>query len=993
MAHIIYKIGQEKDIVKEKDRYEESIFSEQYETALSQVSHYCDDIDNKMLKSLFFCGERGDGKTSCMLTVLGLLEDKGNLSSDQCGYLTSIGFSQLIELKFEILDLIDPTFFDDSHNVIELVIGQMYGKFKKESNPDKREQHNKLISIFQDIKKYLCVLHDRNLNVISPLHDLDILSSTIALRSRIEELVKEYLHYLGKKILVVTIDDIDLNSAHAYRMCEQIRKYLSVAGCIVFMAVKVDQLQSIIARTLRSGDTTPSKSSQSAVNVDEYDMMAEKYMMKFVPTSSRIYMPKVYNFINSTIEIRDGKNAILTKRPLKDSVVDLIFRTTRYLFYNLQGSVSPIVPNNLREFFILIGLLSSMPLIKDSRDQKCKALLESNKNQFKHYFFTEWKGRFDDNVRKRLDRLVNFDFGTSLNKEVISILNETFKDTLKKDYDQPKIEDFEKDSYEQAPTSGSKEKELESNSSKMINSIISRDNFGYNVSVGDVFYLISNLEKEMLSETDYALLFFLKSFYSIRIYEAYDAVTEVRDQIYPCTDKSEEALSVIDHRFDHTNALQQLIGGSYFTFVEGDLAAVPQGRPVDIRPISGKRLNALLSELKADIDKFSDEKYDSADEDRKKAIDLFNHKLNLAEFFILTIKCAVRQKVYSRNPDMQSVISILRKNVDPFYYRSFSPNTSLYIFDILAPFANIVNPEYTYRRFSIIDGDFYRKIRKQKGSIIHRMISSSSSRDYITHKADKDEDKEKFVEWTDLHRLLSSSVIRSADVLMSVKDSILLKRATSNSSAYEDLISLYKDLEVSKLATHNTGDDTAGEPDLITFNFLSPLKKFLEAALSPRLKNEGQDLKLPKIVIEIFDGIFDSMDEESLSCQELISVVGNSRKVGELMKKLLRDERLKKNEPEIREFFKNDMKSTYSTIDERNDKLTLLAELLSGDINNPVSAAVDPGSVEDSTHSPASSQSDHVSEQSEAPDTDTSGSHAADSENHTDTRSQDSPLF
>ncbi|MDE6654506.1 MAG: hypothetical protein K2K37_09000, partial [Muribaculaceae bacterium] len=330
MAHIIYKVGQEKDIVKERDRYEESIFSEQYETALSQVAHYCDDINNKMLKSLFFCGERGDGKTSCMLTVLGLLEDKENLSSSQCAYLTSKGFHKLIDRKFEILDIIDPTFFDDSHNVIELVIGQMYGKFKKVNNLDKRDQHNHLLSIFQDIKKYLCVLHDRNFNALSPLHDLDILSSTIALRSRIEELVKEYLRYLEKDILVVTIDDIDLNSAHAYRMCEQVRKYLCVAGCVVFMAVKVDQLQSIISRTLRSFETTPSKSSQSAVNVDEYDMMAEKYLMKFVPTSSRIYMPKVYNFINSTIEIRNGQDVILTTRPLKDSVVDLIFRTTRY---------------------------------------------------------------------------------------------------------------------------------------------------------------------------------------------------------------------------------------------------------------------------------------------------------------------------------------------------------------------------------------------------------------------------------------------------------------------------------------------------------------------------------------------------------------------------------------------------------------------------------------------------------------------------------------
>ena len=44
----------------------------------------------------------------------------------------------------------------------------------------------------------------------------------------------------------------------------------------------------------------------------------------------------------------------------------------------------------------------------------------------------------------------------------------------------------------------------------MLKSICATDNFGYNVTAGDLFYLFSILEREVLSENDNALLFFLK---------------------------------------------------------------------------------------------------------------------------------------------------------------------------------------------------------------------------------------------------------------------------------------------------------------------------------------------------------------------------------------------------------------------------------------------------------------------------------------------------
>lgn len=972
MAHIIYRVGQEKDIILETERYAESIFRAQYDNALQLVSIYTEDICSAMLKSVSFCGERGDGKTSCMMSVLELLVRGSDKNSPQYEYLCSAGFKNLTDRKFEALKLIDPSFFDESHNVIELVVGQMYRKFKDITDTEKYDERNRLATTFQQIKRYLCVLHDRNLDAISAAHELDILSSTIALRSRFEELVRQYLRYTEKDILLIPIDDIDLNCSQAYKMCEQIRKYLAVAGCIVFMAVKVDQLQSIIAENIGANFIRRDGVNTSAAYSNDFNVMAEKYVMKFIPTSARIFMPKVYSLINSEIEIRRGERLVISARPLKDIVVELIFRTTRYLFYNLRGSISPIVPNNLREFFILVGLLASMEQIRNSRASGTKQVLESNKIKFKHYFFNEWKERVTVaatvDVQKRLDKLVNFDFGTSLNKEVIDILNEAFKPALKKDYDQPKMEDYDADSSEsqgQDANGGSKAKDSSdvSASKRLIDSITSGSNFGYNVSVGDVFYLISNLEKETLKEEEYALLFFLKSFYSIKLYETYDLVTESEGQIYPpVSDDRQEYLSVIDHRFDFSNYLQQLVGGSYFTFREGDLIPLTgEKQSVDLRIVSGKILNNLLSALKSEIDSCSDAGYDTLMPEDRKRIDLFNKKLRLAEFFIFTIRCAVTWKVKTRTADITDAISRMRTNVDPFSYRRISPNTSYLVFDVMAPFANIVNPEYAYRRFTIIDDDFYSKIRRQEGSLLNKMIEATD-RGYINH--------DDHPEWTNLHRLLSDSVIRNADVLITVKDGITLRRTTSHDGAYSTLLNFYEQIEESSLATHKTSD--SDETNKIAFHFLRPLHDFLKTVISPRADEKYNVPEDDTEVISLFDSIFDfeftpdkEKDRPVLDFEPLKRIAYRSRSAVEIHKRLTEDLSLSLYKNEIDQVFADDVRTrvVYPDFGKRNEKLEELRSLINDgpEAENTASTPPDTASPEagdPDTHATAPGPSD-----------------------------------
>ena len=76
--------------------------------------------------------------------------------------------------------------------------------------------------------------------------ELPYMVNKARLIEKIAELVKEYLNFMGADILIVPIDDIDLNIAYAYRMCEQIRKYLCVPQCVVFLSLKIEQLQYVV---------------------------------------------------------------------------------------------------------------------------------------------------------------------------------------------------------------------------------------------------------------------------------------------------------------------------------------------------------------------------------------------------------------------------------------------------------------------------------------------------------------------------------------------------------------------------------------------------------------------------------------------------------------------------------------------------------------------------------------------------------------------------
>lgn len=92
----------------------------------------------------------------------------------------------------------------------------------------------------------------------------------------------------------------------------------------------------------------------------ELDEMVEKYITKLVPYGHRIYMPDATFYWDAQLTVLKNDEVEQENVSIRQFIPELIFRKTRYLFYNSSIKTSYIVPDNLRELRQLMRLLYDM---------------------------------------------------------------------------------------------------------------------------------------------------------------------------------------------------------------------------------------------------------------------------------------------------------------------------------------------------------------------------------------------------------------------------------------------------------------------------------------------------------------------------------------------------------------------------------------------------------------------------------------------------------
>lgn len=655
---ITFNIGDENRIVVEdinKDIIQSSIFSEPYHYILNALDHYFDALpDNRddylkgndiWINNVFaFIGERGSGKTSCMRSIVHLLEDPRSSQLD----------NTVLKSNFYALDMIDPSFIDSESNIIGVILATLYKKFLDYSHNVNESLKFKLAESFARVQHDFCRMMTNSTIPDDDLEALSSLSAAIDLKTSMYELIDRFMKYMGKEnaILLISVDDIDLHSRDAIKMAEQIRKYLVLPNVLVVMAVKLDQL----AKLKRLHYSREYSDTRQTLNDKDLDEMVDRYITKLVPYNHRVYMPESTFYLDAGLHINQKDISCYQFESVRQAVPELIFRKTRYLFYNSAVKTSFIVPDNLRELRQIIRLLVDM---KDywQYDENGKVIAEeyNNKEMFKKYLFESWMmNHLDADSQKGIKELASISEAIQINATALRIIRDK----------------FEKDKFFETKDSP-------------ISNILNSNNQVYNIAIGDVLAIIDFVERKDITLEQMHFLFMIKTIYSMRLYEFYDEYIEELNDKKELNGEmtSERVLARVLYQDMKLPNYLKLIGGRFFN--TRMIVELPKGGDDPYRSNRVINLEALRALMKLCTEK--PEK-------------LMPIELRMAEVFMLCTARIFKSKHYLPLKNKDYIDSTYREYRELVYAASLTRKPKGY-WDIGAFLFNIVDIERCYQRF------------------------------------------------------------------------------------------------------------------------------------------------------------------------------------------------------------------------------------------------------------------------------------------------------
>lgn len=773
---LTFRIGEETRPIKlNKNNYKDNLLSNQIEKALVLINEYFPENvlheafknqeDYPINKTISFLGDRGTGKSSCLESFVNILKEERK--------------------DIFALDTIEPAFFDKHRNILELIVGtmfRMYEKWEEELQDTKR--HNQLMELslaFQNVKRDLQYMESDCCTEDSEIEDLQGLASSIGLSASIRELVNEFLAIEKKGYLLISIDDIDLNAALAFEMAEQIRKYLIINNVAVCIAGKSEQLSNAIKQSyIRLYEPLL---NHKQVTIEELSAMTEAYMVKFLPIHSRIYMPTQDDYADSSLVIEDGQGERKIYETVKIALLELIFKKTRFLFYNSKGQTSLIMPNSLRELRALMLMLYMMPDYDKYGNEKQQNLNKESQDAFLNYFFNVWTTCLSLDNRNLANMLSKEKEPSMFNHLVINELKRIYE--LEEKLSDPPVPDW---------------------ATLMKDSCVN-----YNLSIGDVKVVMDYIDNTRTDIETRRLLFFIKSLYSIKLYQYYDELT---DSLYIEEGTVKNSPETRNNVLQGVPNLLQLIGGSYYT-VSGEQVIRPErdaDRLREIGLLNGNELKKLISEIPEEVQEDVDKK-----------------RLQLAEFLMLISS----HYFYTKSSDSGSEEkrASYRERSEVYYTRNLGGVGNIW-YDVTAPFFNLIDIKRTYKRFS---NKIFETACKCNDSLYNQMIEACNKDNINQDETDKK------------HRYLSAVSIRNMEICEDLFQSMLANRdKCDKSSMVKQMQAFYKGIAGYAIQTYDYDNGQRYEITFLPFKILSNFLEGLEdedlaAFLKKSIANQNPD--------------------------------------------------------------------------------------------------------------------------------------------------------
>lgn len=820
-----------------------------------------DEADRTLQESrnniIAFMGDRGTGKTSCMMSVLNMLEE----------HLTGDKKNQTIAT----VEVVDPSFFDENTNIIYLVVGKMFAAFKEsiDRNNEDTEKIHDLMLAFQDVLSQISMMGKSPLNENdTDIHQLENLLVTVNLKKSMKKLVDCYLKFYGKNFLVIPVDDIDNNTDQAYKMMEQIRKYLILPNVIILISFKLKQISDVAELYFTKLYDPLSSKGKKTVNVAD---MTQKYLLKLFPLEHRVALPDLKTMMDKELEVyqsRDKKTPILSGSSMKYTMTALIFRMTRYLFYHATGETSQIVPTNLREYRNLLSLLCNMEDYRESKE-------EYNKQQFRDYFYGEWvEKHLSEEGRSIAQKLTENTEAGQFNKLVLKLLSKysTFSEA--------RIQEFQ----ELQPNEDSEE--TDNRPRRLIDTrnqrpqyefyqIMDSGNLSYNISLGDVFAVLNEWKKYVVTDEDRAILFFVESLYSIKLYHYYDEVTEPTEEETSKNAAIDETIKRLDE-LEGVSNYEQLIGGAFFN--PNLLRFLPfEGNTRNRKSRSYRVVN--IKPLKDVISRCGDP--------AKAPSDL---EFQMVEFFALTLSRRLEDKA----KDSLSPYYRLGSEV---YYRTDLQKSLKAVFDLGSFFVSITDIQFAYER---LHSDLYRLALTRQNSLLGKLMALTNAK----YKLGLSYENDRFLSWC---------TIRNAVILQELGNSFSYVKTgrTQSSDQIELLHDFFSQVTGFHIKTYDKTDEKTAydirfDYAIVFVQLFNDLKADATGSALFRQVFDDEDDKAEAVVAKPFDvhdiahGLQNEVVKETLArrIEERTSITGENADFWNLFNELVTERKIPREQAE-----------------------------------------------------------------------------------------------
>ena len=308
-------------------------------------------------------GARGTGKTAVLVNLKSYLDQEKHKS---------------LLSKVHILDPVDPTLLENGESLFLhiIVAAVLHDKDVKEAQ---RKEPSKARSLNQTLEKLAQSLE--SVETQQDSHGMDkvrAMYSNKQLADCVQDFFREVLELLGKKLLILPIDDVDTSLNRAFENLEIVRRYLATPYVLPIVCGDRSLYDEVTWRDFH-GRLTKDSSYRRKEAYERAVELAAEYQRKILPFPRRLTMPEVSSYWQWGSAGEDSADTRITLGNASDAMPLANFISWLDIFLTgpvngLEGSRPPLPIPSMRALSQLIrhchDLISELPAeIRAAKDE------------------------------------------------------------------------------------------------------------------------------------------------------------------------------------------------------------------------------------------------------------------------------------------------------------------------------------------------------------------------------------------------------------------------------------------------------------------------------------------------------------------------------------------------------------------------------------------------------------------------------------------------